>query len=280
MSRLYLKLQNVYESIQGKIPFTPKAALVLGSGLGNFAEQTDISAAISYKEIPDFPVSTVAGHNGRFIFAKIHDIPVVMMQGRVHYYEGYSMQDVVMPIRLMKLMGADILVLTNAAGGIDRNFKPGTLMMITDQISSFVPSPLVGENLSEFGTRFPDMTEIYSKRLRGLLKSAAGFQDIPLSEGVYLQTTGPNYESPAEIRMFESMGASAVGMSTACEAVAAKHAGFEICGVSCITNMASGIGSGELKHDEVQEAANKVQKQFSALIDTFFLKLSKEEDFI
>ncbi len=280
MSSIYLKLQNAYESIQGKIPFTPKAALVLGSGLGDFAVQTDISAAISYKEIPDFPVSTVEGHNGRFIFAKIHDIPMVMMQGRVHYYEGYSMQDVVMPIRLMKMMGADILVLTNAAGGIDRNFKSGTLMMITDQISSFVPSPLVGENLSEFGTRFPDMTEIYSKRLRVLLKSAAKSQNIPLSEGVYLQTTGPNYESPAEIRMFESMGASAVGMSTACEAVAAKHAGFEICGVSCITNMASGIGSGELKHDEVQETANKVQKQFSALIDTFFLNLSKEEDFI
>lgn len=280
MSGLYLKLQNAYENIQGKLPFTPKAALVLGSGLGKFAEQADISAAISYKEIPDFPVSTVEGHNGRYLFTRIHDIPVVMMQGRVHYYEGYSMQDVVMPIRLMKMMGADILVLTNAAGGIDRNFKPGTLMMITDQISSFVPSPLIGENLSELGTRFPDMTEIYSKRLRGLLKSSAESQDIPLSEGVYLQTTGPNYESPAEIRMFESMGASAVGMSTACEAVAAKHAGFEICGVSCITNMASGIGSGELKHDEVQETANKVRKQFSALIDTFFLKLSKEEDVI
>lgn len=266
MSKAYEKLISCYEEIKEKIPFQPKAALVLGSGLGEFAEQIQMKWEISYKEIKGFPISTVAGHKGRFVFGYVGEVPVVIMQGRVHYYEGYSMEQVVMPIRLMKLMGAEILFLTNAAGGVNFEFQPGDFMMLTDHITEFVPSPLIGENLAELGPRFPDMSNVYDKELQKIMRKTAQELNIPLKEGVYLQFTGPAYETPAEIRMSRTLGADAVGMSTACEAMAAKHMGMQVCGISCISNLASGMSQTPLSHKEVQETADRVAPLFRTLV--------------
>ena len=266
MEQAYDKLMRSYEYCKRKIDFRPKIALILGSGLGQFAETVDVIGEIPYHEIAEFPVSTVAGHNGRFLFGYIEDVPVVLMQGRVHYYEGYSMQDVVLPIRLMRLMGAEILFLTNASGGVNPSFSAGDFMLITDQIASFVPSPLIGANMEELGPRFPDMSEIYDKDLQELIRNVAQEENIPLQEGVYLQFTGPNYESPAEVRLAGMLGADAVGMSTACEAIAANHMGMKICGISCVTNMACGISENPLNHEEVQETANAKAPLFKKLV--------------
>lgn len=266
MSQAYDKLRTCYEYCRMRTDFQPKVALVLGSGLGAFADEIAIAETIDYSEIEGFPQSTVAGHRGRFVFGYVERVPVVIMQGRVHYYEGYSMQDVVLPIRLMKMLGAEILFLTNAAGGICREFKPGTLMLLTDQIASFVPSPLIGENLDALGSRFPDMSEIYQKELRRVILQQAEKLHIPMKQGIYLQFTGPAYETPAEVRMAERLGADACGMSTACEAVAANHMGMRVCGISCITNMACGITDKPLSHTEVQEVADRIAGQFRMLV--------------
>ncbi len=266
MAAAYERLTNCYESIKGKVPFIPQIALVLGSGLGDYADGLNAEAVIDYGDIENFPVSTVSGHAGRYVFAHINGVPVVIMQGRVHYYEGYSMEDVVLPIRMMKMMGAKILFLTNAAGGISYNFNGGDLMMITGQISTFVPSPLTGPNDDDMGPRFPDMTEIYDNNLQGIIRESADKLGIPLQEGVYLQTTGPAYESPEEVRMFRILGADAVGMSTACEAVAAHAMGMKICGISCITNKASGMADGPLNHEDVEAAADKISDTFAKLV--------------
>lgn len=266
MNAAYEKLNICYESIRDKIPFAPKVALILGSGLGALAEEIDVTSYLDYKEIEGFPQSTVLGHKGRFVFGHIGPVPVVIMQGRVHYYEGYSMTDVVLPTRLMHKMGAEILFVTNAAGGINRRFKAGDFMLIRDQIASFVPSPLIGENIEELGPRFPDMSEIYDEDLAELILETARKEQIPLKEGVYLQFKGPQYESPAEIRMASSFGADAVGMSTACETIAANHMGMKICGISCISNLASGISKNPLSHKEVQETADRVAPLFKNLI--------------
>ena len=273
MNEIYEKLVRCHEYCKDKVDFVPKVALVLGSGLGDFAKNVKSMVEIPYSEIEGFPVSTVAGHDGRFIFGYIEDVPVVLMKGRVHYYEGYRMQDVVLPIRLMKMMGAEILFLTNAAGGVNRSFSAGDLMLITDQISSFVPSPLIGVNLEKLGPRFPDMSEIYNKDLQNIIRKTAKEENIPLQEGVYLQFTGPNYESPAEIRMAEVLGADAVGMSTACEAIAANHMGMKICGISCISNMACGISETPLSHEEVQITADKTAPLFQKLVKESILKM-------
>ena len=266
MNQYYEKLMLCVKSIREKTNFRPQIALILGSGLGDYADTIRIEETIDYTEIEGFPVSTVAGHKGRFVFGYVNDIPVVIMQGRVHYYEGYQMSDVVMPVRIMGLLGAEKLILTNAAGGINYDFKPGDLMVLTDQIAAGVPSPLIGENIDELGTRFPDMSEIYSKRMREIIFQCAEELKITLRKGIYVQLSGPNYETPAEIHMCRSWGADAVGMSTACEAIAAKHMGMEICGISCITNLAAGMSSSKLDHKEVQEIADKVSIQFKQLV--------------
>ena len=275
MSPVYEKLLKCYESVRKKIDFQPEIALVLGSGLGNYAESMDVVATLPYNEIEDFPVSTVEGHKGRFIFGYIENVPVVCMQGRVHYYEGYPMTDVVLPTRLMKMMGAKVLFLTNAAGGLNYDFLPGDFMMITDHIMNFVPSPLIGKNIEELGARFPDMSDVYKKDLQEIIRNAARELDIKLQEGVYIQLTGPNFETPAEVRMCRILGADAAGMSTAAEAVAANHMGMKVCGISCITNLGCGMLEQPLSHHEVQETADQVAVQFEALVTKAIVNIYK-----
>ncbi len=260
------KLQKCYESFRSKIDFVPEVALILGSGLGALADEIDIAATLSYDEIEGFPKSTVPGHKGRFVFGYMDGVPVVIMQGRVHYYEGYSMQDVVLPTRLMKMMGAKVLFVTNASGGVNPSFSAGDFMLITDQIANFVPSPLIGANFEDLGTRFPDMSEIYDKDLREIVIKTAESLNIKLQQGVYIQLTGPNFESPAEVRMCRTLGADAVGMSTACETIAANHAGMKICGISCVANLGCGLTENPLTHKEVMEAADKAAPLFKKLI--------------
>ena len=262
----YEKVNRCAEAIRRRTDFAPKAALVLGSGLGGFAEALPHEAVVEYREIEGFPVSTVEGHRGRFLFSYVGERPVVIMQGRVHYYEGYSMQDVVLPIRVMRLLGAENLMLTNAAGGINEAFEVGDFMLITGQISLFVPSPLIGANIDAFGPRFPDMSGIYRETLCGLVRGAAQKNGIVLREGTYVQLTGPQYESPQEIRALGRMGADAVGMSTAVEAIAANHMGMQVCGISCITNKAAGLSKKPLSHIEVKETADRSAAQFAALV--------------
>lgn len=271
----YKRIMACVECIQKKVNFHPKVALVLGSGLGDYGDNIDIRYRVDYAEIDNFPISTVEGHQGRFLFGYIKDVPVVVMQGRIHYYEGYSMSDVVLPIRLMHLMGAEILMLTNSSGGLNPAFVPGDLMMITDQISTFVPSPLIGKNIDELGTRFPDMTHIYDRSLQQMIRDVAKDMDFSLKEGVYIQFTGPNYESPAEVQMARLLGADAVAMSTACEAVAAKHMGMRICGISCISNMAAGITGQPLSHEEVKAAGERVAPVFSKLVTESIVKMGQ-----
>lgn len=266
MSEIYRKLKVCLDSVRAKTDFKPEVALVLGSGLGNYADEIQIEQTLDYAEIEGFPTSTVAGHKGRFVFGFIKEVPVVIMQGRVHFYEGYPMSDVVLPTRLMGMMGARKLILTNAAGGVNFGYQPGDFMLITDHITTAVPSPLIGANPEELGPRFPDMSEVYSLRLRNIIKEEARNLGIRLQEGVYVQLTGPAYETPAEIRMCRSWGGDAVGMSTACEAMAARHMGMEVCGISCITNLAAGMSSKQLDHKEVQETADRVAGQFKELI--------------
>ncbi len=269
------QLTACYDYVKERISFQPEIALVLGSGLGGFADKIEVMETLSYASIPNFPVSTVAGHAGRFVFGYCDGVPVAVMQGRVHMYEGYTPQEAVLPIRLLRMLGAKVLFLTNAAGGIQPEMHAGEFMLITDQISSFVPSPLRGANLDAFGVRFPDMSAIYSKRLNQIIRKIAVNADIPLKEGVYIQTAGPAYESPAEIRMFRMLGADAVGMSTAIEAIAARHCGMEICGVSCISNLAAGISPHPLTHEEVKTAGDQAAPQFEQLVRRAIAEIHK-----
>ncbi len=266
MNEAYEKLLKCVESVKKKVDFEPRVGIVLGSGLGDYANEINIVKTLEYSEIENFPVSTVVGHKGRFVFGYVQDVPVVIMQGRVHFYEGYSMKDVVLPTRIMAMLGVKKLVLTNAAGGINEAFNVGDFMLINDHISSFVPSPLIGENIEALGTRFPDMTEVYSKELSDIVRESAKKLGIGLREGVYIQLSGPAYETSAEIKMYRALGADAVGMSTVCEAIAATHAGLKVCGISCITNMATGVSDKKLDHKEVQETADRVSRDFKNLV--------------
>lgn len=276
MTKVYERLQRCYKSIEDRIPFRPRLALVLGSGLGDYAERIEIEASIDYHEITDFPVSTVSGHKGRFVFGHIGTVPVVIMQGRVHFYEGYSIEDVVLPERLMHLMGAEILFLTNACGSANPAYQAGDFMLITDHILYSVPNPLIGANIEELGVRFPDMSEVYDPALRKEILAVAKEQGLSLREGVYMQFSGPSFETPAEVKMAHILGADAVGMSTACEAVAGRHSGMRICGISCISNLGAGLSEEPLSDEDVKVVANRVAPLFKKLVTEVIIRIGKE----
>lgn len=275
MTKAYERLLKCYQCFKDKINFKPEVALVLGSGLGDYADTIRVEAVLDYHDIEGFPVSTVSGHKGRFVFGYVGDVPVVIMQGRVHYYEGYSMEDVVLPTRLMKMMGARVLFLTNASGSVNYDYKAGDFMMITDQISNFVPSPLIGPNEEMLGERFSDMSEIYRKDLCEIIRGAAADLQIPLQEGTYIQLSGPNFEIPHEVKMCRILGGDAVGMSTACEAIAANHMGMKVCGISCISNLGCGMTDQPLSAEEVKETADRVAPLFKQLITESIVRIGK-----
>jgi purine-nucleoside phosphorylase len=246
--------------------FEPRTGLILGSGLGGLADEIDTAAVIEYKDIPHFPVPTVAGHKGRLLMGRIRGCNVICMQGRFHFYEGYSMRQVIYPVRVMKMLGAGIIIVTNAAGGINTSFSPGDLMLINDHINLMGTNPLIGENDDETGDRFPDMSQAYNGELRRLAISAAANAGLDLKQGVYAALTGPSYETPAEIGMLKAIGADAVGMSTVPEVIAANHCGLKVLGISCITNMASGITQRPLSHSEVIKTTEQANSRFTLLL--------------
>ncbi|MDR6998620.1 purine-nucleoside phosphorylase [Neobacillus niacini] len=260
------KIQNAAEFLKGKYSKTPKIGLILGSGLGVLADEIIDPVKIPYHEIPEFPVSTVEGHAGQLVFGSLSGAEVVAMQGRFHFYEGYSMDKVTFPVRVMKELGVEMLIVTNAAGGVNESFSPGDLMIITDHINFMGTNPLIGPNDSNLGVRFPDMSEAYTKELRSIAKEIAGSINIEVKEGVYVGFTGPVYETPAEIRMARVLGGDAVGMSTVPEVIVARHGGLKVLGISCITNMAAGILDQPLSHDEVIETTEKVKANFLSYI--------------
>ena len=259
-------MQAQLDTIRSITDFEPEIAIILGSGLGGFAEKIEKVCEIKYSDIEGMPVSTAPSHEGEFIFGTIGGKKLVAMQGRVHLYEGYSAKQIALPVRLMRALGAEKLIITNAAGGINKNFSAGDLMLIEDHISSFVPSPLIGTNDDSIGLRFPDMRNAYDKELNIAIRTIAKKEGIRLRSGTYVQLTGPQFETPAEIRMLSTLGADAVGMSTVIETIAAVHCGFRVCGFSLITNLACGILDQPLTTEEVVETANKVSASFEALI--------------
>lgn len=245
--------------------FEPEIGIVLGSGLGDLADKyCDI--AIPYSNIPHFAKSTVQGHKGQLVFADINGRKVVMMQGRNHFYEGHSMSDVTYPIKVMKKLGIKTLILTNAAGAVNKSFRPADLMVITDHINFMGTNPLIGRNDENFGVRFPDMSEVYSKNLIKIVDAAGRLLKLDLKHGVYMATTGPSYETPAEIKMARFMGADAIGMSTVPEAIVANYCGIEVIGISCISNYATGVSTKKLSHEEVIETTDKVKAKFKELV--------------
>lgn len=260
------KISQCAEYLRSKVSIQPKIALVLGSGLGPLVNHIENPVEIDYKDIPNFPVTTVEGHAGKLVFGSLGGKPVLAMKGRFHLYEGYDVSQVTFHIRVFKLLGINDILVTNAAGGVNKNLRPGDLMLIKDHISFFAPSPLYGRNKSEFGVRFPDMSEAYSKRLVNTAKKAADELGIVVREGVYAYAQGPMYETPAEIRTLSILGADAIGMSTVPEVIVARHSGMNVLGISCITNMASGILEQPLNHEEVMNTAKEVEVKFTALV--------------
>lgn len=261
------KIRNCLNYIREITDFTPKVALVLGSGLGGYSrELASIECVIPYQDLPGFPVSTVPGHAGKLIMGHIHGVPVVCLDGRVHFYEGYQTEQVVMPIRIVRAMGAEIILLSNAAGGLNINYSPGSIVMIRDHISLFVRNPLIGPNDPDQGERFPDMTEVYDPELRKLIHAVARKEDIYIESGVYCQVTGPSYETPAEINLLHILGVDLVGMSTVMEAIAAKHIGMRVCALSLVTNMAAGMQTRPLSHEEVREEGVRSASRFAKLV--------------
>ncbi|MCQ6277984.1 purine-nucleoside phosphorylase [Bacillus sp. EB600] len=269
------KITNAVAFLKTKYDKTPKLGLILGSGLGILADEIERPVKIQYRDIPDFPVSTVEGHAGQLVFGLLEGIEVVAMQGRFHYYEGYSFEKVTFPVRVMKGLGVETLMVTNAAGGINESFSPGDLMLISDHINNMGSNPLIGPNDSQLGVRFPDMSEAYSKDLRKLAKQTAAKLNLEVKEGVYVAFTGPTYETPAEIRAFRILGADAVGMSTVPEVIVARHSGLRVLGISCITNMAAGILDQPLSHAEVIETTERVKANFLSYVKELVKTITK-----
>jgi purine-nucleoside phosphorylase len=263
----YNQIQTAASFIKEKLQQQPKIGLILGSGLGVLADDIVNPVKIPYNEIPGFPVSTVEGHAGQLVCGQLSGVEVIAMQGRFHFYEGYSMDKVTFPVRVMKELGIEKLIVTNAAGGVNESFTPGDLMIITDHINNMGTNPLIGPNDSRFGVRFPDMSEAYSKNLRALAKDVAQKSNIAIKEGVYVGNPGPVYETPAEVRLARTLGGDAVGMSTVPEVIVARHSGLEVLGISCISNMAAGILDQPLSHDEVIETTEKVKSSFLTLVN-------------
>lgn len=263
---LYERILESKEFIEKKLVNKPSVGLILGSGLGVLGEEVEDKIAIEYSQIPNFPVSTVEGHKSRFIFGELEGSNVAVMQGRFHFYEGYSMREIAFPIWVMKTLGIEKLIVTNAAGGINTSFNAGDLMIIKDHINFMGTNPLIGENIDCFGPRFPDMSNAYSMRMINIAKKCSEKQGIKSKEGVYISFSGPSYETPAEIRAARILGADAVGMSTVPEVIAANHAKMEVLGISCITNMAAGVLDKPLSHEEVMSTAEAVKDKFIKLV--------------
>jgi len=260
------RIDKICQSIQERVPYVPEVLVILGSGLGSMADQVEEKIVIKYEDIDDFLVSTVEGHEGQFVFGDYKGKKVAMMQGRFHYYEGYSMKEVTLPVFAMRRLGVKNLIVTNACGGVNKSFAPGDLMLIEDHLNFTGNNPLMGRNMEEFGPRFPDMSRVYNRELMGLAERIGEEEGIPLKRGVYAIYTGPSYETPAEIRAYRTLGADAIGMSTVPEAIVANYSGMRVLGVSCITNMASGILDQPLNHEEVIEVSARVRDSFTTLI--------------
>lgn len=270
---LYSRAQHAARTIQGRTKLKPRVAIVLGSGLGAFADEFEDAVAIPYREIPGFVSSTAQGHVGSLVIGKVEGVPVAAMQGRVHFYEGYSLEEVTFPVRTLKLFGIETLILTNAAGGIDVQLTQGALMVISDQLNLMGVNPLRGANDERFGPRFPDMSEVYSRELQELVTQEARALGTTVRRGIYAALAGPCYETPAEIHMLRACGADAVGMSTVPEAIVAKHMGMNVVGISCITNMAAGISEQAINHEEVMETGQRVRETFTQLLRRVISKL-------
>jgi purine-nucleoside phosphorylase len=269
------KIQNAAGFLKEKYSNTPKIGLILGSGLGVLADEIESPVKIPYNEIPDFPISTVEGHAGQLVFGILEGVEVVAMQGRFHFYEGYGMDKVTFPVRVMKELGVDMLIVTNAAGGVNESFEAGDLMIISDHINFTGTNPLIGPNDAKFGPRFPDMSEAYTKELRNSAKEIAARLNMNVKEGVYFGFSGPVYETPAEIRMVRTLGGDAVGMSTVPEVIVARHGGMKVLGISCITNMAAGILDQPLSHEEVIETTERVKANFLLYIKEIVKSIAK-----
>ena len=264
---LYEETMKSVEFIRGKISCRPELAIILGSGLGSIADCLEERETLPYEQIPGFPKSTVSGHADQLVFGRMKGKPIVAMQGRFHYYEGHSMRQLCFPIYVLRMLGVKTIVITNACGGINPDFEPGDLMLITDHINLYGPNPLIGDNDERFGPRFPDMTEVYDRSLRDFSREKAKALGIPLREGVYAFFTGPCYETAAEIRAFAVLGADAVGMSTVPEAIAAHYLGMKVLGIACITNMATGLAKTHHSHEEVLRTANEASRTFCRLLE-------------
>ena len=268
------KLQETTDFIRSRSQIKPKLGLVLGSGLGSFVSEIQVETKIPYSEIPHFLPTSIEGHTGALLMGTVGTIPIAVLQGRIHYYEGHSMEQVVCPTRVLAMLGIETLILTNAAGGLSEKMQPGHFMILTDHINLMGDNPLKGPNIKNLGPRFPDMTEAYDTQLVKRLQSIMTEKKIQHSAGVYCGVSGPTYETPAEVRFLKIIGGSAVGMSTVPETVAANHLGLRVAAISCITNMAAGLSHRKLSHDEVTETAKMVEAQFKDLMKTFVLSFA------
>lgn len=275
LSDLYSRVENAARTIRARAAVDARIAIVLGSGLGGFAEDFADSVSVPYRDIPGFVSSTAQGHVGSLVIGKVDGVPVMAMQGRVHYYEGYSLEEITFPIRTFKLLGIETLILTNAAGGIDVQLTQGALMVISDHLNLMGVNPLRGRNDDRFGPRFPDMSEVYSRDLQEIVTEEARDLGISARRGIYAALAGPSYETPAEIHLLRSLGADAVGMSTVPEAIVARQMGIKVVGISCITNMAAGIGDEPINHEEVMETGQRVRENFTLLLRRLIARVPK-----